>query len=152
MDCNKVQELISLYLDKKLSSQEIIELEKHFDVCEKCKQDYITLKNIKNILSSSCKKEVSPNFTSSVMDKIKKEKSNDNVIHFGSIKKKFIMAAGFLFIVASSFFFVNTNRPINQQNSQQYESAIQYCLDYDYYNEEVSDYDEYEEYMLSVLY
>lgn len=149
MDCNKIQELISLYLDNKLSPKEIVELEKHLNICGKCKQDYIVLKNMRSILSSFSKKEVSQNFASSVMDKIKKEKCNNNIISFGSVKKKIVMAAGFLFIVASSFFFINTNNPlINKQTVYQYELEPEY---YEYYDEDIDDYAEYEEYMLSML-
>ena len=114
MDCNKIQELISLYLDNELSSQEVMELEKHFDVCNKCKQDYIALKNIKAVLSFN-RKEVGLDFTSSLMCKIKKEKFSNNIISFGSMKKKIIIY-------------------------------------YESYDEDIDDYAEYEEYMLSMLY
>lgn len=157
MNCNKVQKLISLYVDNKLSSQEIAELKAHLQQCEKCNQDYITLKNIKNILANTPKKEVSANFTDSVMSKIKNKEyleKKDNVVFFGafnSMKKKLVMAAGFLFVVASSsFFFMNNNNiSVNQYDEQIYASAIEYCLDYD----DMYDYenDEYDEYMLSLF-
>lgn len=158
MNCNKAQELISLYIDNKLSSQEITELNVHLEKCEKCKQDYTALKNIKNILANTPKKEVSANFTDSVMSKIKNKEyleKKDNVVFFGafnSMKKKLVMAAGFLFVVASSsFFFMNGNNniSINQYNDQNYTSAIEYCLNYDdIYDDEN---DDYEEYMLSLF-
>ena len=149
MDCNKIQELISLYLDNELSSQEVMELEKHFDVCNKCKQDYIALKNIKVVLSFN-RKEVGLDFTSSLMCKIKKEKFSNNIISFGSMKKKIIIAAGFLFVFASSVIFIDTNKiSINKQTFQTYEHAIEY---YESYDEDIDDYAEYEEYMLSMLY
>ena len=73
MNCNEAQEMISLYIDNKLSAESVSELMKHFEECSKCKQDYIMLKNIKEILSKSPKKEVSADFTASVMNKIKNE-------------------------------------------------------------------------------
>ena len=157
MNCNKAQELISLYLDNKLSSQSVSELKKHFTECSKCKQDYLTLKKIKDILSKSSKKEVSADFTSSVMSKIKNidNEKQDNVVMFGSffdsMKKKLIMAAGFLFVVASSYFFFSPYNNINTQNTENYASAMEYYFDDNYYSQNDIDNDDYEEYMLSLF-
>ena len=158
MNCNKAQELISLYLDNKLSSQSVSELTKHFDKCVKCKQDYITLKRIKTILSNSPKKEVSSDFTSSVMAKIKNKEheKKDNVVmfgsFFGSIKKKLIMAAGFLFVVASSYFFFMPYNNASKQDDETYASAaVEYYSDSENHNQDYIDNDDYEEYMLSVF-
>ena len=158
MNCNKAQELISLYLDNKLSSQSISELKKHFTECSKCKQDYITLKNIKTILSNSPEKEVSADFTASVMSKIKNKdyEKKDNVVMFGSffnsMKKKLIMAAGFLFVIASSYFFFMPYNNVNIHENENYASAIEYYFDnVDNYSQNDIDNDDYEEYMLSLF-
>lgn len=157
MNCNKAQELISLYLDDKLSSQSISELKKHFTKCSKCEQDYLTLKKIKNILANTPKKEVSSDFTSSVMSKIKNKEyeKKDNVVMFGSffnsMKKKLIMAAGFLFVVASSYFFFAPYNNINKQNTENYASAMEYYFNSDNYAQSDIDNDDYEEYILSIF-
>lgn len=157
MNCNKAQELISLYLDNKLSSQSISELKKHFTECSKCEQDYLTLKKIKNILANSPKKEVSANFTASVMGKIKHKEyeKEDNVVMFGSffnsMKKKLIMAAGFLFVVASSYFFFMPNANINNQDNENYAAAMEYYFASNDYEQNDIDNDDYEEYMLSLF-
>lgn len=157
MNCNKAQELISLYLDNKLSSQSVSELKKHFAECSKCQQDYLTLKKIKDILEKSPKKEVSADFTSSVMNRIKngEAEKQDNVVMFGSffnsIKKKLVMAAGFLFVVASSYFYFAPYNNVNKQNSENYASAMEYYFDDNYYSQNDIDNDDYEEYMLSLF-
>ncbi len=157
MNCNKAQELISLYLDNKLSSQSISELKKHFTECSKCQQDYLTLKKIKNILSNTPKQEVSSDFTASVMSKIKNtdNEKQDNVVMFGSffnsMKKKLIMAAGFLFVVASSYFYFAPYNNLNKQNNENYASAMEYYFDDNYYSQNDIDNDDYEEYMLSLF-
>lgn len=157
MNCNKAQELISLYLDNKLSSQSVSELKKHFAECSKCEQDYLTLKKIKDILAKSPKKEVSADFTSSVMNKIKngETEKQDNVVMFGSffdsMKKKLIMAAGFLFVIASSYFYFAPYTNVNKQNSENYASAMEYYFDDNYYSQNDIDNDDYEEYMLSLF-
>lgn len=158
MNCNKAQELISLYLDDKLSSQSVSELKKHFTECSKCKQDYLTLKKIKSILSNTPKQEVSSNFTASVMNKIKNKENmkQDNVVMFGSffnsMRKKLVMAAGFLFVAASSYFFFMPYNNVSNQNSENYASAVEYYFNnVDDYNQSDFDNDDYEEYMLSIF-
>ena len=155
MNCYKAQELISQYIDNKLSAQSVSELLKHFEECDNCQQDYIMLKNIKTVLSKTPKKELSSDFTVSVMNKIKSEniKKDDNVVMFGSFfnsfKKKIVMAAGFLFIVASSTFFFMHEPNINKQNGDNYASAgIEYYFGYNnYYDSDDIDDDDYEEYI-----
>ena len=157
MNCNKAQELISLYLDNKLSSQSVSELKKHFTECSKCEQDYLTLEKIKDILAKSPKKEVSADFTSSVMNRIKngEAEKQDNVVMFGSffnsMKKKLVMAAGFLFVIASSYFYFAPYNNVNKQNSENYASAMEYYFDDNYYSQNDIDNDDYEEYMLSLF-
>lgn len=162
MNCNKAKELISLYIDNKLSSKEITELKSHLEQCKQCKQDYNSFKNIKKILANTSKKQVSKDFTSFVMNKIKNKeylKEKDNVIAFGSlssIKKKLIIAAGFLFvIVSSSFFFMKEDNNITvdkySDSDTNYVSVIE-----EYYSYSEKDYSEnfnndYEEYMLSLF-
>ncbi len=157
MNCNKAQEMISLYIDNRLSAQSVSELKKHFTECQKCKQDYITLKNIKTILSKSPKKEVSADFTASVMSKIKNKEyeKKDNVVMFGSffnsMKKKIVMAAGFLFVAASSYFFFMPGN-VSKYDTDNYASvAMEYYLDSDDYIQSDIDNDDYEEYMLSLF-
>ena len=158
MNCNKAQELISLYLDNKLSSQTVSELKKHFTECSKCQQDYLTLKKIKTILANTPKQEVSSDFTASVMKKIKSKETEkqDNVVMFGSffnsMKKKLIMAAGFLFVAASSYFFFMPYNNVNTQDTENYASAVEYYFNNvdDYYQSDI-DNDDYEEYMLSMF-
>ena len=155
MNCNKAQEMISLYVDNKLSAQSVSELQKHFEECDKCKQDYIFLKNVKKVLADTPKKEPSANFTASVMNKIKSENvKKDNVVMFGSFfnsfTKKMVMAAGFLFIVASSTFFFMHGPSVNQQNNDNYASAgMEYYFGYNnYYDGDTDiDDDDYEEYI-----
>ena len=113
------------------------------------------LKNIKTILSKSPKKELSADFTASVMNKIKNEniKKDDNVVMFGSFfnsfKKKLVMAAGFLFIVASSSFFFMHEINFNKTQGDNYASmtAMEYYFgDNDSFDDEI-DNDDYEEYI-----
>ncbi len=109
MNCKKFEEQISLHLDNKLSAVEADELMKHLDNCSKCKQFYNDLAKVKNILSSPKPKiSISPNFTDSVMQSIYKlpAKKKDNNIVYINIRKYFMIAASFIFVLFASLFVV----------------------------------------------
>lgn len=80
MNCKKIQEQISLYLDNKLSSAEINELMKHLDNCLECKQIYNDLVKVKKILSVKQKINISSNFTDSVMQSIYKLPAKKKIV------------------------------------------------------------------------
>jgi predicted anti-sigma-YlaC factor YlaD len=109
MNCKKIQEQISLYLDNKLSSAEINELMKHLDNCLECKQIYNDLVKVKKILSVKQKINISSNFTDSVMQSIYKlpaKKKDSNVAYINVIRKYFVIAASFIFVLFASLFVV----------------------------------------------
>lgn len=171
MKCKKVQEMISLYLDNKLSSSEKEQFEQHLDSCSACKKEYIYTRNIKDLLSGlKAVNTISDGFTDSVMDKIKNktyDKQEDKAVVLKFIKKHLLVAASFIFVVlASSSVFlmrdtnsVNINQIINQ-NKVQTEVKLKSALrDNAYYvsiiesffdnNSHESDDDIEEEYILS---
>ena len=124
MNCRKFQEQISLHLDGKLSSAQVAELMKHIDNCSDCKQFYNDLAKIKKILSAPKPKiNISPNFTDSIMQSIYKlpAKKNDNNIVYINIRKYFMMAASFIFVLFASIFFV-TQQPKSNLNSPIFDS------------------------------
>lgn len=109
MNCKKFEELISLHLDNKLSAVQADELMKHLDNCSKCKQFYNDLVKVKKILSAPKPKiSISPNFTDSVMQSIYKlpAKKKDNNIVYINIRKYFMIAASFIFVLFASLFVV----------------------------------------------
>ena len=156
MKCKNFKEMISLYLDDKLSSEKTETLKKHLQICAQCKQEYTVLKNIKNILSRVDKKELSSSFSDSVMDKIKNKtyKEEKNVIFVNFIKKRFVMAAGFVFIILScSLFFVKDTDFINKKSNNQHYASTSQAVEYYFGNANGSDTDgdDYEEYILSLF-
>ena len=156
MKCKKFKEMISLYIDAKLSSKETEMLKKHFQTCRECEKEYTVLKNIKNILSRVDKKELSSSFSDSVMDKIKNKtyEEDKNVVFMSFIKKHFLMAAGFIFIVlSSSLFFINDSGIVNKKANNEYYASTSQAIEYYFGNENGSDADtdDYEEYILSLF-
>ncbi len=131
MKCGKVQELISLYLDNKLSSAETEHLKRHLESCSFCKKEYIAARNIKNLLSGlKSDKTVSDGFTDSVLNKIKSGAYNereDKAIVLKFIKKHLLVAASFIFIIlaSSSMFFMKGSEQIKELNRITNQNKIQ---------------------------
>ena len=146
MKCKKIQEMISLYLDNKLSSGEKEQLKHHLESCSACQKEYVAAKNIKSLLAGlKSVNTVSDGFTDSVMNKIKNktyDKQKDNAVVVKFIKKHLLVAASFIFIVlasSSSIFFmketksVNINRIVNQNKIQTEVETISRLKDNAYY-------------------
>ena len=141
MNCNKFQEQISLLIDNKLSLEEVKELMKHLESCSNCKQLLDDFVKVKKVLSTKPKINISDNFTDSVMDQIYKtehKKKDNNIIHI-NIKKYFVFAASFLFIVSASVFFVTQQTKSNINSSlldsesifETYDNQVDYVYDND---------------------
>lgn len=141
MNCNKFQEQISLLIDNKLSLEEVKELMKHLESCSNCKQLHDDFVKVKKVLSTKPKINISDNFTDSVMDQIYKtehKKKDNNIIHI-NIKKYFVFAASFLFIISASVFFVmqqtksNINSSLLDSESifETYDNQVDYVYDND---------------------
>lgn len=139
--CKNIKLMISLHIDNKLSLEEVSMLMQHLETCQKCRQLYKDFKDIKSILSDQKHPFLSPNFTNSTMQKI-------NVLKNGSIEDKTIyvffknhaaMAAGFIFVIAASLFFM-TKQPSHINNSsmakissESLQTISDYCINYDNY-------------------
>ena len=141
MNCNKVQEQISLLIDNKLSLEEDKELMKHLESCSNCKQLHDDFFKVKKVLSTKPKINISDNFTDSVMNQIYKtehKKKDNNIIHI-NIKKYFVFAASFLFIISASVFFVTQQTKSNINSSlldsesifETYDNQVDYVYDND---------------------
>ena len=129
----KIQEQISLYLDNKLSSAEINELMKHLDNCLECKQIYNDLVKVKKILSVKQKINISSNFTDSVMQSIYKlpaKKKDSNVAYINVIRKYFVIAASFIFVLFASLFVVMQQAKSNLSSPIFESEAIFEAYDY----------------------
>ncbi|MCR5261277.1 MAG: zf-HC2 domain-containing protein [Candidatus Gastranaerophilales bacterium] len=52
-DCDKFLKMLPAYIEGKISSEQIIEIEKHLSVCSSCFEKYINLKNISQKIKNS---------------------------------------------------------------------------------------------------
>lgn len=87
--CEKTLNQIYDYIDKQLSAEEEIAFEKHIEECEKCKKELEEAKSMINIVNSLKLMEVPAaniNFSSEIINKIKKERSKSNVTRINFLK------------------------------------------------------------------
>ncbi len=77
MKCNDVRELISLYIDNRVSESEKQEIENHLKDCQECEQE---LKLLENVVHKShqlnSEKELPKDFHAQLMARIKAEEQN----------------------------------------------------------------------------
>lgn len=52
MNCSKVQNLLSCYIDRELPGMEMLAIQKHLDVCSECAKEYQALLQVKRLLSN----------------------------------------------------------------------------------------------------
>jgi predicted anti-sigma-YlaC factor YlaD len=51
MNCGKVQNLLSCYIDRELSGVDMLAIQRHLDGCSECRREYLTLLQVKRLLS-----------------------------------------------------------------------------------------------------
>jgi predicted anti-sigma-YlaC factor YlaD len=86
MECNKVDNLLSAYIDGELLSSDMNSIKEHLEKCQKCKLEYQSLLRIKNILSNLKEKELPKYFLNSLYTRINREGLNfpwrDKILRF----------------------------------------------------------------------
>lgn len=90
MSCEKVMEMLSLYIDNELDEQESNEIEKHLRTCEECNREYEDLLAIKKLLSETPQVELPLGFKEELHKKLVECSTEDNneVIDFKEESKK----------------------------------------------------------------
>ena len=73
-ECREIQNDIQDYLDEKLTPEKSAEIENHLNTCVECQQEYQSWKTLFQQLNSFPAEQLSPDFTSRVMQKISQEK------------------------------------------------------------------------------
>jgi predicted anti-sigma-YlaC factor YlaD len=51
MNCGKVQNLLSCYIDRELPGVDMLAVQRHLDLCAECREEYLSLLQIKRLLS-----------------------------------------------------------------------------------------------------
>lgn len=90
MSCEKIMEMLSLYIDNELNEQESNEIEKHLKTCEECSREYEDLLAIKKLLSETPQVELPLGFKEELHQKLVECSTEDNnkIIDFKEESKK----------------------------------------------------------------
>jgi hypothetical protein len=137
MNCEKVMEMLSLYIDNQLDEKETREIEKHLKNCEKCSREYEDLLTIKKLLSETPKVELPMNFKEELHRKLVESsiEENSEIIDFKEKsekvrnKKKYNwkilsgIAAGILITVVSVSSLINNNFETKEYAKMESEGA-----------------------------
>lgn len=100
MGCLRARELFSLYIDGRLNSGEFAELEEHIGVCDMCREELGSLKELVGELNDLEHIELPENYHNELMDKIKRVKPPFSFRQYGAV------AAGIL-LTLITFSIVN---------------------------------------------
>lgn len=82
MDCKQFEEKIDDYIDELLSLEEIIEIERHLEQCEKCQNNYIEIKDIVGTIKSINLEKVPEDFSQNVIKQIETRKKGNKMKRF----------------------------------------------------------------------
>lgn len=75
MNCKRVNDLISFYIDNEVSKEEKTLLEEHMKTCDSCKEKYEQMKTIVNYLNDSEEVELPNGYDIKLREKLYEEKS-----------------------------------------------------------------------------
>lgn len=146
MDCSKVQEMMSLYIDDELSKEERKLFEEHIANCEQCKEELDFLQTmINNVNDVNEEKELPKDFHGNLLAKIDSinstEIQTENRINRLNRFRKYYTAVAAVFVVVLVFGFIgiaNINRMTDDdlQYDLNKESSKEESMDQDIRDEE----------------
>lgn len=102
MNCEKYSRWISLYIDRQLDGQDLIELEKHISLCDSCRDEVVILQEIMDDMKDL--KAINPpeKFHNELMGKINAISNPRNKWNF-NLNLKLASAVAAVFIIAAFF-------------------------------------------------
>lgn len=76
MNCSKIQNLLSAYMDDELTGEEQLQIRRHLGVCQKCSTEHDTLLATKRMISSLTVRQARPEMEQMIHDVLAEEESN----------------------------------------------------------------------------
>jgi len=111
MECEKIEELLSPYLEGELSSEEKREVEKHLKTCKSCSVLFSSMEETQESLADFPELEVSENLLNrlySIPDKEKRFKLNFDFLLRPSLQP--VLAAATIVLTLISFYLFNPDK------------------------------------------
>lgn len=115
MKCEKIQELLSEYIDNEINEITKKEIATHLEKCPKCQSEYVELKNIINLCGEMENIDLPENFETQLHTKLlecNKEKTNTTLKFANYIRIFSSVAAVLVLLFVSRNMFYNDNSPI----------------------------------------
>ncbi|UMZ72560.1 anti-sigma factor family protein [Natranaerofaba carboxydovora] len=118
MDCNKVLDNLSLLIDGRLSNLDEKQIEKHLSNCSECREEYNTLKEVSELVSSLGEKTPPEGFSDKIIERVKHDQeaaekdevvdatgevSAKDTVSIYTLRKVAVAAVVFFFLLGNSF-------------------------------------------------
>lgn len=115
-DCEKIQELLPLYVEKELSEEETELIRKHLENCEECQKEYAFFASMLENLSSMPEPELSEGFHENLMRKVRAKAPLKKTYYF-NVKRIAGFAAAAAVIAFSIVSFMNLEKANEQSKN-----------------------------------
>ncbi len=112
-DCKNFSEKISLYIDNALTPEERYKFENHLKNCPSCKEEYLEIKNIVDIMHEEPLLDLPENFHEETMEKLAKE----NIKYKFKFNKYINIAASLILVLFCTNFLMSYIYNINLNNN-----------------------------------
>lgn len=119
-DCEKIQNLIPLYLDNMLSDEEKDVVDAHIADCETCREELFFMQSVLEHTKDLPEVEVSEGFHSRVMAQVKKETAMPKKRYAFSWKQASSFVAAAAVVALSVVSFLSLEEPSDIQNTDVY--------------------------------
>jgi anti-sigma factor RsiW len=120
MNCNKIQKLLSSYIDKEIDTKSTIEIEKHLLICNDCKNEYDILMKTKELLHSLTNIDLPSDFYENVQREISKRAkpvpSVQLLLDWFSIRKREVLVLGLALILFFAIFLIRNLQLSQKEN------------------------------------
>jgi anti-sigma factor RsiW len=120
MNCNKIQKLLSSYIDKEIDTKSTIEIEKHLLACSNCKNEYDVLVKTKELLHSLTNIDLPADFYENVQREISKRaepvSSVQLLLDWFSIRKKEVLVVSLAVILFFAIFLIRNLQLSQREN------------------------------------
>ena len=118
MFCNEVKEKLIGYIEQDLSKEEMIEIEKHLDLCPVCAREYSEMEKMDKVLSYVGRnytlepsKNLHPEIINQIFDKSQSKEREKIYMSKNKLLYSFIgVAAIFLILCTGIFFFIQSTQ------------------------------------------
>lgn len=118
MNCKKVKDNLTLYIDDELLALDRKQIEKHLSNCVSCREEYNAIKEVSQLVGSLEEKTPPAGFKEQVLESIEKEKSRNKILYnFYKMKRVAAAAVIFFFLLGNGLIWSLNDEPYVKENT-----------------------------------